>query len=883
MCSQSYWKRFSLLITFVLSISIVQGQESLGIRLESRLEGKTKFADIIKEVDAFYKNTTQEIRDNGGDGIAKFKHWKRWEYEMGRSLGENGTFVIRSQMIWDAYIKNPRPTDSNRSGLTGSWKQIGAEQSSLSNDTLQTYTPPASSNAYANGLGRVDRIAFHPTNANFFYIATPYGGLWVTQDGGQTWDCLTDQIPSIGISGIVVDKINPDILYILTGTADYQVNSFTTLFELNAPSLGVFKSVDAGLSWNSTGSFPLSNGVTSYITYDLVQDPGNSAVLFAATSDGIFKTANSGGTWTKVKTGKHFDLHFHVFPSATRLYATDEDEIFYSTPAGLTWSTSIFDTNPTISSQRIALTSNAYGYLYAVAGGAVSNGSFQGTYKSSDAGNNFILQTNTPNILGYDVNGNDDKDQAAYDLCIAAHWTSHDYVTFGGINVWGSTNGGATLSNKTVWYQNQDISKAYIHADQHALAYNPLNLKLYSCNDGGVYVSTDQGTSWTNLSKGLYISQFYHLAQSPKSSYKFAGGLQDNGIKYRAKGTKDFTHMAGADGFSTSFSPHNPDIFYITRNNEVLRMKYSDGSQVSLASLDFYPHILAHPVDTNIVFLGGVFNSTPGVWKSTNQGGDWIYKGGKGSWAMAVSASDPTKMYAAGGDSFAPGAGGVYYSSNSGESWTLISSNPGFPTSANYNTVTDIAIDPNYPENVFVTVGGFIAGSKIFYSGDAGLSWSNLSNNLPNVVVHSVAVEGSKIYVGTDISLYRRDYSNATWIDIGDNLPYVPITEIIPDTKTGKITIATFGRGVWARSYCVDNVYLTEDLEGDLTFKSNNIINSSSLIPGNDIDNISFKAGGKVVLTPGFKVSQGSYFMAKQEDCLEGGLPARTKDVISKK
>ncbi len=859
---------FILLILTLLSLNAVQGQQRLDDQLKSRLVGKTKLVEMMREVDAFYLNSSVSLRDNGALGIPKYKQWKRWEYQMGRSLGENGEFVNRSEMIYDAVRQNPRPSVNTRNGLNGAWEQIGAEQSSLSTD------PEI---AYANGLGRVDRIAFHPTLANIFYVATPYGGLWKTTDSGSSWSCLTDKLPSIGISGIVVDKTNPEILYILTGTADYSIGNFTQIFELNAPSKGVMKSINGGLTWSFTGSFPLTSGVTSYICYDLVQDPNNTAVLFAATSDGIFKTSNSGSTWTKVKTGVHFDLHFHVFSDGSSwLYTANNKSIFYSNPENSpTWFTSAFDVAPTNSSKRIALSSNSYGYFYAVAGGALSPGEFQGTYKSSDGGSNFVLQTDTPNILGYEPNGQDAADQADYDLCIAAHWTNNDYVTVGGINIWGSTNGGATMSNKTVWYQEQDVNKAYIHADQHALAYNLLDSKLYACNDGGIYVSTNNGTSWTNLSKGLYISQFYHLSKSSLSSYKLAGGLQDNGIKYRSKGTKDFTHMTGADGFSTSFSPQNPDVFYLTRNTGAYRMKYSDGSEVYLSGHEwgFFPHILAHPVDSNTVFIGGAYQGTSGVWKSINKGATFTNKGGKGTWAMAISPSDPTKMYAAGGDSYAPGTGGVYYSSNSGESWTLISSNPGFPASANYNTVTDIAINPVDPNALYVTVGGFITGSKIFYSGDAGQNWSNYSFDLPNVVVHSAAVVGNRVYVGNDISLYSRTFGTATWVDVGDNLPITPITEILPDNKTGKITIATFGRGVWERSYCVENIYLTEDLEGDLTYKSNNIISSSSFVPGNDVDKIFFKAGGKVVLTPGFKMSEGSYFVAKQEGCGDGPLP----------
>ena len=390
--------RISLLILIFafLSLQNANGQQRLGLELKSKVKDKNTLVDIMKEVDSLYQKQSKEIQDNGGEGLVKYKHWKRWEYQMGKNLGENGAFVNRSQLIWDAYVKNPRPSQYSRNGLVGAWEQIGAEESTLSNDTLQTYTPPTSSNAYANGLGRVDRIAFHPSIANIFYIATPYGGLWKTVNGGLSWQCLTDQIPSIEISGIVVDKTDPNTLYILTGTADYEINSFTTIFELNAPSLGVLKSVNGGASWNFTGAFPLTSGVTSYITYDLVQDPNNSAILFAATSDGIFKTANSGVSWTRVKSGIHFDLHFHVFTSTTttttRLYATNEKEIFYSYNSGTSWITSKFDVSPTSSSKRIAISSNKYGYLYAVAGGSIGNGKFQGVYKSWDGGDSYCCK-----------------------------------------------------------------------------------------------------------------------------------------------------------------------------------------------------------------------------------------------------------------------------------------------------------------------------------------------------------------------------------------------------------------------------------------------------------------------------------------------------------
>ena len=133
---------FLVLIFGFLSLHNANGQKKLGLELKSKLKDKNTLVKIMKEVDSLYKKQTKEIRDNGGDGLVKYKHWKRWEYAMGRSLGENGAFVNRSQMIWNAFLRNPRPSQTSRSGLLGSWEQIGAEESTLSNDTLQTYTPP---------------------------------------------------------------------------------------------------------------------------------------------------------------------------------------------------------------------------------------------------------------------------------------------------------------------------------------------------------------------------------------------------------------------------------------------------------------------------------------------------------------------------------------------------------------------------------------------------------------------------------------------------------------------------------------------------------------------------------------------------------------------
>ena len=123
-------------------------------------------------------------------------------------------------LIWDAIQKIKR-SDLTNSGsrMPGTWTSLAP--TSFSNGPQ----------GYNGGLGRVNVVAFHPTDANTIYIGTPAGGLWKTTDGGTTWMPMSDELASIGVSGIAVDHSNPNKVYILTGDGDggdtYSVRMYT--------------------------------------------------------------------------------------------------------------------------------------------------------------------------------------------------------------------------------------------------------------------------------------------------------------------------------------------------------------------------------------------------------------------------------------------------------------------------------------------------------------------------------------------------------------------------------------------------------------------------------------------------------------------------------
>src|SRR5690606_36247092 len=352
--------------------------------------------------------------------------------------------------------------------MPGEWESIGIAESSYS---------PSAQYSYANGTGRVDRIAFHPTDPDTLYVGSPHGGLWRTMGGGGTWAPLTGMLPSIGVSGIVVTPSDPDRIYMLTGTGDDYIGSFYELVGLVSPSLGVMQSLDGGISWTFTDTFP-TNG-SRFAPYDLVQSPGHPDTLLAATSIGIFRTLNGGDDWTLVRAGLHYDLQFKP-GSNDVIYAATDTKIFHSEDAGATWTESTLLTALGLTPQRIALgvSPAAPNVVYAFLGNGSTywSGFFAGLYVSTDAGVQFQRQSETPNVLGYSITGGDGSSQAFYDLCMAVHPANAAQISLGSINIWRSVDSGVTLTNNTGWREDQGALQ-YVHCDHHAMAYNPLDNK----------------------------------------------------------------------------------------------------------------------------------------------------------------------------------------------------------------------------------------------------------------------------------------------------------------------------------------------------------------------------------------------------------------------
>jgi hypothetical protein len=215
-------------------------------------------------VDAYYQKDTvnRPEPEEGESEESEYLQWKRWEWYMSSHLGSRGEFVNISEKLMAGLQEKEKmeiPQDRNINSL---WTFVGPSVS-------QPYGQGS-----LNGIGRVDRITFHPTNPNIIFICTPAGGLWNTLNGGTTWNNLTDFLPAVGISGFVISYANTNDQYILTGDGDSNLpNGLVFNMGYLRPSTGVLKSTDGGVSWHQTGAFPQISG--PYVGYKLVQNPND--------------------------------------------------------------------------------------------------------------------------------------------------------------------------------------------------------------------------------------------------------------------------------------------------------------------------------------------------------------------------------------------------------------------------------------------------------------------------------------------------------------------------------------------------------------------------------------------------------------------------------
>ncbi len=834
--------------------------------LATQLQGKTNLRAIMGTVKSFYGFTPEVMAKNtkalpgSSDAIdpkvmRNLKHWARFEWEMSsRVTAQGDLFDYNKHLIQETRKYETLHPEINAATASagGNWSLVGP------NNVVYGH-------GRSIGQGRIDRIAFHPTSANTFYVGSPSGGLWRTTDGGSSYTCLTNSLPNLSVSGIVVDRTNANVIYILTGDGDSGNGTLVNTFGYRRAGIGVWKSTDGGATWQQLGGAAvLGNG------YRLVQSNIDENVLLAATTQGIFRTGNGGITWTQSRTGICHDVQFK--PASGVAYACGDDPgtnnywFETSVDGGNFFSnTSTFNNSITATNRAsIGVSPNNANTVYLLCGpGNTGNNTYTGFFRSTNSGTNFTRQSTSPNVFADDAAGG--SDQSTYDNCIAVNPTNINRVVVGGLVVFGSTNGGSNFSNLSKYWDGvTGPSDDYAHPDQHALAYNPLDNKLYLCNDGGLYVSTDNGTSWAPKYANLPTGQPYHFAVFEGDPNQILVGNQDNGIQLREEGNSTFHQASSGDGFDMDFMHDDEDDFFGVVNTKVYRSTYDgfSSSQKLDFAPNFFPAMAIHETNTDRFFAGlAQFHRYEHYCCSSDV--DDVFNV-PCSWAIATCPSWASRIYIAGDSTFGPsnqfGRGSMRRSDDGGSTWTRLDNNSGFPDMNLVPRITYIAVRPNDSGAVWITIGGGpgVPG-RVYFSSNSGATWTNMTQGLPDVPVNCIAVDANNnAYIGNDFGVFYRGSNWNSWKPFSNNLPRCPVTDIKLSPSIFKVRATLFGRGLWQTDTytdCSPDVTVSGTKEGQQYFEASASVTTTATSNDGPGTQIFYRGGDLVDMKPGFEIA----------------------------
>ncbi len=870
-------KCIALIILF-FCVATLSAQIMPDAELTNKLQGKIKFSEIKQTVNnhLYGKLDALAITDSveAKRINRQLKMWNRKFWISENYTNTNGEVVNAAELNYNAY------------------QQLNAQRSNQTESQSQPWSLAGPYNS-DDGIGRFDKLAFHPTNPNILFAGSPYGGLFRTTNGGADWFPVSEFLSSLGISGIVINPANPNIMYVLTGDGNSSGGCFTPNVCLSfgqevSSSLGVFKTFDGGINWFRTGLLaPIS---PFYQGRELIIDPNNPETLIAATSVGVYRTTNGGDNWNLVTgtgTNNVWDLKFKPGDPNT-VYAAGNNTFWRSTNNGANFTAINISGLTGANRISIGVTPDNSNRVVLLAGpGSLAGGTFQGIFSSSNSGQNFTLLTQTPDVFSNTIGAGGTSDQSAYDNCIAISPTDENEIFVGGLCVWLSIDGGSNWEqNSAYWSPGPPLGVSYMHPDIHGLSYNPLNNNLYCANDGGIYIFS--GLDWEPLFRGATTSQFYHFERENDEG-NIWGGTQDNGILEQYSGGA-FIKFANGDGYDLMtdhpylVADGNDNDIYYSVNQRI----YKDcigglicdmtppGSQGFFANLAMSPTLQA-------TIYAGYSNATYMCTNANEDFGidDWTSLGNvSGNWCISTCPSNANVLYVAGTNQISrlqlPAA------------WTNLTANL---VNAGYNNnlkITDIDVHPANDNIVFVSVGGNSATAKIFRTLNAGGTWENWSFNLPNVPVFSVKIDNNNgVYAGTSVGVFYKRNGINYWEPFSNNLPPVPVTEIELWPSDNQVWVSTYGRGLWftnAYSNCSSNITLTGGVTGNQYLEASNSIISSQVVVGGEGTFVKYNTGNQIKLVPGFKASFGSRFKTFTTGCggqVELSKPNKSPDIDS--
>src|SRR5215472_13402524 len=732
---------------------------------------------------------------------------------------------------------------------------------------------PFSANAgFPTASGRVTAIAVDTTDATgqTVYIGGAAGGVWKTTDGGAHWTPLTDFQPSLAIGSIAIDPNNNLTIYVGTGEENFSGDAYY--------GAGILKSTDGGVTWTQMGASTFAQALGTqtggaFIGSIAVQ-PGNSSIVLASVSffvngtiGGIYRSTDGGVTWAEdaapqglAATGVFFESTSVATQTATAWAAMGDifgqavNGVYKSADSGLTWTKQTgtgANLLPTANLGRIALgyapsTAGGSATVYAaIANSSVSSNDLLGIWKTTDGGANWTQLISAPAFCNH---------QCWYDIAVAVHPTNAGFVVVGGgaftnnsSSLFKTTDGGTTWTNSTSGTDfTLGSTNVRPHVDTHALAFAPngANMRFYVGNDGGVWRTDDPAPTpplWVDVNggaspgAGLAITQFYPGISAGISDENYGfGGTQDNDTEVFS-GTLDWTNtFTCGDGGFTAIDPQTPTTVYTTCDKlafAVVGKSVFNGASFLAADtginlsdrMQFIPPLVIDNGNPNTLYFG-----TCRLYQTNDEATTWTaitgdLSAGNVATTCAAVGGNPsiTTMDVAHHNSSVVFAGTsnskVWETLNAtlgpSSTWTEIDNGalPGRHVTAVRASRADIS-----GNSAYVALSGFGAcagcGSTpghVFMTTNATAvtpTWTNISGDLPDIPVNDIFVsgnnnQGDSLYIATDVGVFSCQFAQLTqcpnWTVVGDGLPNSPVLSLTMRESSRMLRAGTHGRSMW--------------------------------------------------------------------------------------
>ncbi|WP_299116397.1 T9SS type A sorting domain-containing protein [uncultured Winogradskyella sp.] len=749
----------------------------------------------ILERDDYYNQLLNSVENDlsqlKGSGYMQYMR-ERWFYEQRRNA--DGISNVKDR--WNIFQSIRELGERSGTGPMANWQNIG----------------PIDMDGHG---GRMISHAFDPIVPDVIWGGSASGGLWLSEDAGDNWVPMTDNIPSTGVGAVVVKPDDSDIVIIGTG------EGYSSPGIVLKGGIGVFKSTDRGLTWLPTNfSFSSALGVS---VLKIAWHPTNTNILWMAATNGLWKSIDGGDNWAVVLGDgtNHQNFIFNDIiiqnDNPDVIFVARENVGIYKSIDGGNNFSLLSNGLPSSNINFISIDQSMSNpnVLYTSITRANDTG-LLGVYKSIDNGENWSILNNAPDAFCI-VNSLGLFCQGWFNNTIAVSPVDPDLVFFGGISFWRSSNGGMTWQQKdrTACSTCTDTPVCMTYADHHDLGFDPHNPStVYTFNDGGVSKSTDNGSCWSNANNGLVNAQFLSVGSGRSNTNIVIGGLWDHGLQGANIGNGlNWERWGFFDGVNVAVDVVNPNNFYGTWINGTywkssngtnsFASQITGGMNLNENTSNHFAPLRMHPSNPNIL-LG---STQQGLYKSSSAGVFWQKNLNAAIITdLAFSQANPSVCYAA---AWTNASWTVYRSNDTGETWQPTMSAPGW-------RMTDIKTSGLNSDTVFISRNSINSNTPHIYKTiNGGDSWSSIQGDLPDIQVNAIAVDLTDddiIYAATDLGVYITINGGANWTEFNHGLPITFVTDIEYNPVDSKLRIATFGRGIWISD--AYNVLSVEEYEG---------------------------------------------------------------------